>query len=70
MSKLVPITPLKRARFLSGLRQYEVARLLGLAPSGYCLRERGDIPVSAREATRLSKILKIPVEELFKKDAG
>jgi len=63
----ITISPLKRARFLSGLRQRQVAAELGHTPSWLSVREKGIVPVSIHDAIRLSEILRVPVTELFPK---
>ena len=68
MGKSRSITPLKLHRIQSGYLQTEVARMLGLSQPSYCLREQGEYRCTVDEGIRLSRILKIPVEELFKKD--
>jgi len=65
MGKRVPITSLKLFRIQSGLRQYEVAQMLGIPQPAYCHREAGRIKVTATEAIKLAKILDTPVEDLF-----
>ncbi len=65
------ISPLQRHRYLSGLRQYDIAKAIGRPPSWLSSAERGILTVPDREARLLSKILKTSVEELFPKgDCG
>ncbi len=61
----VPITPLKRLRFLSGYKQRDFARVLGLSPSGYNVRESGIVPLSKADAKKLARILGVPASELL-----
>lgn len=66
----VPITPLKRLRFLAGYKQRDIARALGLSPSGYNSRESGIVPLSLADARKLARILKIPLSDLFEGEGG
>ena len=65
MGRPCSVSPLKIARVASGLRQGEVAELLGYSATRYGHRENGRTRVSVDDAIRLSKILKTPVEKLF-----
>ncbi len=62
------ISALKRHRFLSGLRQYKIAEKIGRSQAWLSLAETGRVDVPDLERRRLSKILKVPIEELFPPD--
>ncbi len=68
MRKMSGFNSLKLHRILSGLRQYQVAAKMGYSPASYCRQEFGTLPVNAKDAVRLSRILKVPVEILFNQD--
>ena len=66
----VPITPIKRFRFLSGIKSRDIAKALGHAPSWWSVRENGIVPLSKDDARKLSRILKIPLSDLFEGQEG
>ncbi len=59
------ISPLKRHRLLSGIRQYHVAEAIGRSGSWLASAERGGQTVSVEEARALSKVLRVPIRDLF-----
>ncbi len=62
------ITPLKRHRFLSGIRQYKLAAKIGRPQSWLSLAETGQVDVPELERRRLANILGVSVAELFPPD--
>ena len=61
----VEITPLRFHRFRSGHRQWELASACERPQPWLYAAEMGKVTVPIREARILSKILKVPIEELF-----
>jgi hypothetical protein len=62
------ITPLRRARLLSGIAQGCLARAIDRSPSWLCERELGHTTLPPKDAARLAKILRVPVGDLFAQD--
>jgi len=56
---------LAKYRKQKGLSQTQLAKLIGVAQSTIAMIETGKIMPSLRTALRLSRILGVPVEELF-----
>jgi len=59
---------LKLIRELNGLKQKEIAGLLGIDPSLVSRWEKGDRNINTEHKRRLSEILNADKEALFKED--
>jgi len=60
---------LKYYRRKIGLSQYQISKILGVPRSTYQNWERGVANPKLPDAIKLSKILEVPVEELFDFDS-
>jgi transcriptional regulator with XRE-family HTH domain len=67
MLRKVQLSPLRRARLLSGYLQKDIARAIGRSGCWLSHVEDGDLPVSERDQRRLAKIFGTSVEALFPK---
>jgi len=59
------LTPLKKARMLKGLNQYDVACRTNITQPRLSLIENGYCEPKTEEKRILANILGVPVEELF-----
>lgn len=66
----VSIPPVKLYRLLSDLTQWDIAKAVGRSHAWWSLLERGMRPAPPDVARRISRIFKVPVEELFSKPNG
>lgn len=56
---------LRELREQSGLKQDELAVIIGVSPPNYCKKESGEIRVSLIEAKKISDFYKMPIEDIF-----
>ena len=61
-------TKLIKARTSKGLTQQQVASHLIMDVSNYNRREKGQIKISSLEWEKLSKLLDVPVEEIYESE--
>lgn len=59
---------LQGTRLKKGLSQETIADMLGMTQSNYSRKENGSSKITREEWERLSKILEVPLEEIFESD--
>ena len=64
--EMTPGQIVRRARMERGLRQTELARYAGSAPTYICRIEKDGCPIGASLAARLAKVLNLDINLLLK----
>jgi transcriptional regulator with XRE-family HTH domain len=57
-------------RILSGLRQKDLAQVIGLSPAWISGVEHGTILPSLQQRIKIAKVFSVPAESLFPEDSG
>lgn len=61
---------LQEVRMKRGLSQEQVANLVGMTQSNYSRKENGSSKISSNEWERFSKILDVPLEDIYESEEG
>lgn len=61
---------LQEVRMKKGLSQEQIANLVGMTQSNYSRKENGSSKISSNEWERLSKILDVPLEDIYESEEG
>ena len=58
------------ARKRTGYSQEYMSSVLGIDISSYCRRENGQIKITTKEWQKISKILEVPIEDIYESEDG